>query len=60
MGKVLVAYFSCTAATKKAAKTLAKAAGADLYEIRRQRRWRKLQGRTFMKSSLKFLIQAPI
>lgn len=33
MNKILVAYFSCTAATKKAAKTLAKAAGADLYEI---------------------------
>ena len=33
MGKVLVAYFSCSAQTKKAAKTLAKAAGADLYEI---------------------------
>ena len=32
--KALVAYFSASDTTAKAAKTLAKAAGADLYEIR--------------------------
>ena len=32
--KALVAYFSATGATAKAARTLAKAAGADLYEIK--------------------------
>lgn len=34
MSKVLTAYFSPTGTTAKAAKKLAKAAGADLYEIR--------------------------
>lgn len=33
MGKVLVAYFSASGVTAKAAKNLAKAAGANLYEI---------------------------
>lgn len=33
MSKKLVAYFSASGATAKAAKTLAKAADADLYEI---------------------------
>ncbi len=32
--KALVAYFSATGATAKAAKALAKAVGADLYEIK--------------------------
>lgn len=32
--KTLVAYFSCTGTTARAAKELAKAAGADLYEIK--------------------------
>lgn len=34
MSKKLVAYFSATGTTKKAAERLAKAAGADLFEIR--------------------------
>lgn len=34
MGKCLVAYFSASGVTKKAAQRLAKAAGADLFEIR--------------------------
>lgn len=34
MGKKLVAYFSASGVTEKAAKNLAEAAGADLYEIR--------------------------
>ena len=34
MTKKLVAYFSASGVTAKAAKTLAEAAGADLYEIR--------------------------
>ena len=34
MGKVLVAYFSASGTTAKAAKNLAEAAGADLYEIK--------------------------
>ncbi|MDE5777029.1 MAG: NAD(P)H-dependent oxidoreductase [Lachnospiraceae bacterium] len=34
MGKMLVAYFSASGVTRKAAETLAEAAGADLYEIR--------------------------
>ncbi len=34
MSKKLVAYFSATGTTKKAAETLAAAAGADLFEIR--------------------------
>ena len=34
MAKTLVAYFSATGTTAQAAKLLAKAAGADLYEIR--------------------------
>lgn len=34
MAKKLVAYFSASGTTAKAAKTLAEAAGADLYEIR--------------------------
>ena len=33
MSKKLVAYFSASGVTKKAAKLLAKAAGADIYEI---------------------------
>ena len=33
MSKVLVAYFSASGVTKKAAENLAKAAGADLFEI---------------------------
>lgn len=33
MSKKLVAYFSASGVTRKAAGTLAKAAGADLYEI---------------------------
>ena len=33
MSKTLVAYFSASGTTAKAAKTLAEAAGADLYEI---------------------------
>ncbi len=33
MGKILVAYFSASGVTKKAAENLAQAAGADLYEI---------------------------
>ena len=32
--KILVAYFSCSGVTVKAAKRLAEAAGADLYEIK--------------------------
>ena len=32
--KALVAYFSASGTTAKAAKALAKAAGADLYEIK--------------------------
>lgn len=31
--KILVAYFSCTGRTERAAKDLAAATGADLYEI---------------------------
>ena len=31
--KILVAYFSCSGITKKAAEALASAVGADLYEI---------------------------
>lgn len=34
MSKVLTAYFSASGKTAKAARTLAEAAGADLYEIR--------------------------
>lgn len=34
MKKALVAYFSASGVTAKAAKTLAQAAGADLYEIK--------------------------
>lgn len=34
MGKALVAYFSASGVTKKLAKTLALAVGADLYEIK--------------------------
>ena len=34
MRKKLVAYFSASGTTKKAAERLAKAAGADLFEIR--------------------------
>ncbi len=34
MSKILVAYFSASGVTKKAAEDLAQAAGADLYEIR--------------------------
>ena len=34
MSKVLVAYFSASGTTARAAKNLAEAAGADLYEIR--------------------------
>ena len=34
MGKTLVAYFSAGGTTARAAKALAQAAGADLYEIR--------------------------
>ncbi len=34
MGKKLVAYFSASGTTAKAAQTLAKAAGADIYEIK--------------------------
>ena len=34
MGKTLVAYFSASGVTKRVAAELAKAAGADLYEIR--------------------------
>lgn len=34
MSKKLVAYFSASGVTAKAAQTLAKAAGADLYEIK--------------------------
>ncbi len=37
MKKALVAYFSCTGRTKHAAETLAKAIGADVYEIVPQR-----------------------
>ena len=33
MGKTLVAYFSASGVTRKAAENLAQAAGADLYEI---------------------------
>ncbi|MBQ6264136.1 MAG: NAD(P)H-dependent oxidoreductase [Clostridia bacterium] len=33
MSKILTAYFSASGVTAKAAKTLAKAAGADLFEI---------------------------
>jgi flavodoxin len=32
--KILVAYFSCSGTTARAAKELARAAGADLFEIR--------------------------
>ncbi|PXX54268.1 flavodoxin-like protein [Hungatella effluvii] len=34
MGKTLVAYFSASGVTRKAAENLAQAAGADLYEIK--------------------------
>ena len=34
MKKTLVAYFSASGVTAEAAKKLAKAAGADLYEIK--------------------------
>jgi flavodoxin len=34
MGKTLVAYFSASGVTKKLAKDLSKAAGADLFEIK--------------------------
>lgn len=34
MSKKLVAYFSASGTTKEAAECLAKAAGADLFEIR--------------------------
>ena len=34
MGKVLVSYFSCSGVTAEAAKMLADAAGADLFEIK--------------------------
>ena len=34
MNKVLVAYFSASGVTARAAKTLADTAGADIYEIR--------------------------
>ena len=34
MGKILVAYFSATGITKALAEKLARAAGADLHEIK--------------------------
>ena len=34
MSKILIAYFSASGVTARAAKEMAKAAGADLYEIR--------------------------
>ena len=34
MSKILVAYFSASGTTARAAKNLAEAAGADLYEIK--------------------------
>ena len=34
MSNVLVAYFSASGTTDRAAQSLAKAAGADLYEIK--------------------------
>lgn len=34
MSKILVAYFSASGVTKSVARTIAEAAGADLYEIR--------------------------
>lgn len=34
MSKILVAYFSASGVTEKAAKTIAKVAGADLFEIK--------------------------
>ena len=37
MGKKLVAYFSATGTTADAAKKIAEAAGADIYEIRPER-----------------------
>ena len=36
MGKTLVAYFSASGVTAKAAEKIAEAIGADLYEIRPQ------------------------
>ena len=35
--KKLVAYFSCSGVTARAAKAVAEAAGADLYEIKPER-----------------------
>lgn len=37
MKKTLVAYFSCTGTTRRVAKILAEATGADLYEIQPQK-----------------------
>lgn len=39
MNKKLVAYFSASGVTEKAAKTVAKAAGADLFEIVPEKRY---------------------
>ena len=36
MSKILIAYFSASGVTARTAKEMAKAAGADLYEIVRQ------------------------
>ena len=36
MSQTLVAYFSASGVTENAAKILAKAAGADLYELNRK------------------------
>ena len=53
MGKKLVAYFSATGTTANAAKALANAAGADIYEIKPKvpytkddLNWRNLKSRS--------------
>ena len=44
MSKILVAYFSASGVTKNAAKKLAKAANADLFEIKPVRPYTGLDG----------------
>lgn len=57
MSKALAAYFSATGTTRRAAELLAKAAGADLYEIRpetpytaRDLNWHDSASRTSLES----------
>ena len=45
-GRILVAYFSASGVTAKAAKEIADAVGGDLYEIRPEKPYNGLQEKT--------------